>query len=52
MARTAGTVALDVQTSGSTAPAYTARTTIERFNCLACHSRDGAGGMSSVLSVD
>jgi cytochrome c553 len=32
--------------AGSPAPTYAARATIERFNCLACHRRDGAGGVS------
>ncbi len=27
---------------------YAARNDIERFNCLACHSRDGDGGLSAV----
>jgi cbb3-type cytochrome oxidase cytochrome c subunit len=33
--------------AGSPAPAYAARNDIERFNCLACHSRDGDGGLSA-----
>ncbi len=32
---------------GSPAPAYAARADIERFNCLACHNRDGDGGLSA-----
>lgn len=32
--------------AASAAPAYTARVTIQRFNCLACHSRDGEGGLT------
>jgi cytochrome c2 len=32
--------------AGSPAPTYAARNDIERFNCLACHSRDGDGGLS------
>jgi mono/diheme cytochrome c family protein len=35
--------------AGSPAPTYAARVTLERFNCLACHSRDGAGGLSPKL---
>jgi mono/diheme cytochrome c family protein len=32
--------------AGSPAPAHAARVTLQRFNCLACHSRDGQGGLS------
>jgi cbb3-type cytochrome oxidase cytochrome c subunit/cytochrome c2 len=32
--------------AGSAAPAYEARVTFKRFNCLACHSRDGEGGLT------
>jgi cytochrome c553/cytochrome c551/c552 len=32
--------------AGSPAPAHAARATIRRFNCLACHNRDGEGGLS------
>ena len=32
--------------AGSPAPAYAARETIRRFNCLACHNRDGEGGLT------
>jgi cbb3-type cytochrome oxidase cytochrome c subunit len=32
--------------AGSPAPAHAARETIRRFNCLACHNRDGEGGLS------
>jgi len=35
--------------AGSPAPAYAARMTIQRLNCLACHSRDGEGGLSTDL---
>jgi mono/diheme cytochrome c family protein len=35
---------------GSPAPAYHARVAFKRFNCLACHSRDGEGGFSPDLS--
>jgi cytochrome c551/c552 len=33
--------------AGSPAPAYAGRADIQRFNCLACHSRDGDGGLSA-----
>ena len=36
--------------AGSSAPTYTARLTIRRFNCLNCHSKDGEGGISPELS--
>ena len=32
--------------AGSPAPAHAARETIRRFNCLACHNRDGEGGLT------
>ena len=32
--------------AGSPAPAHAARETIRRLNCLACHNRDGEGGLS------
>jgi cbb3-type cytochrome oxidase cytochrome c subunit len=35
--------------TGPPAPAYAARADLERFNCLACHSRDGDGGLSAAL---
>jgi mono/diheme cytochrome c family protein len=35
--------------AGSPAPAHAARVTIQRLNCLACHSRDGEGGLSTDL---
>ncbi|MFO0822233.1 MAG: c-type cytochrome [Gemmataceae bacterium] len=31
--------------AGSTAPAYSARVAMKRFNCLNCHVRDGEGGI-------
>jgi mono/diheme cytochrome c family protein len=31
--------------AGSPAPAYSARLDLQRFNCLACHTRDGEGGL-------
>ena len=36
--------------AGTTAPGYTARVEIRRFNCLACHNRDGEGGLSTALT--
>jgi cytochrome c len=35
--------------AGSPAPAFTARVALQRFNCLACHSRDGEGGLGADL---
>jgi mono/diheme cytochrome c family protein len=35
-----------VNGAGSPAPAYAARADLRRFNCLACHSRDGEGGLT------
>jgi mono/diheme cytochrome c family protein len=35
--------------AGSPAPAHAARVALERFNCLACHVRDGHGGLTSSL---
>src|SRR5262249_51218953 len=35
--------------AGSPAPACAARVALRRFNCLACHSRDGEGGLSPQL---
>jgi cbb3-type cytochrome oxidase cytochrome c subunit len=32
--------------AGSPAPAYEARRALRRFDCLACHTRDGVGGLS------
>jgi len=34
---------------GSPAPAFAARAALGRFNCLACHTRDGDGGLSADL---
>jgi mono/diheme cytochrome c family protein len=39
-----------IKGAGSPAPAYTARTSLTRFNCLACHSRDGEGGIPAELN--
>ncbi|HJT76200.1 MAG TPA: hypothetical protein VJ739_03275, partial [Gemmataceae bacterium] len=38
--------------AGSPAPAYAARVAFERFNCLACHSRDGEGGLTPDVVED
>ncbi|HMC66592.1 MAG TPA: hypothetical protein VKI65_16785 [Gemmataceae bacterium] len=35
--------------AGSPAPVHAARVTLQRFNCLACHARDGEGGLSPAL---
>jgi mono/diheme cytochrome c family protein len=35
--------------AGSPAPAYQARVAIERFNCLACHTKDTEGGLTTAL---
>jgi mono/diheme cytochrome c family protein len=35
--------------AGSPAPTHTARVSLQRFNCLACHSRDGEGGLTAEL---
>jgi mono/diheme cytochrome c family protein len=35
--------------AGSIAPAYAAQAALKRFNCLACHSRDGDGGLAPNL---
>lgn len=35
--------------AGSPAPAYQAQAALQRFNCLACHSRNGEGGLNSQL---
>jgi mono/diheme cytochrome c family protein len=42
-------LAVAAQGPGSPAPAHAARVTLERFNCLACHSRDGEGGLTPEL---
>ena len=36
--------------AGSLAPAYAARVTLRRFNCLNCHSKDGEGGITLELA--
>jgi mono/diheme cytochrome c family protein len=38
--------------AGSPAPAYQARVTMQRLNCLACHQRDGEGGLTPALIED
>lgn len=38
--------------AGSPAPSYSARLDLKRFNCLACHQRDGAGGLTPDLIAD
>src|SRR5262249_27034621 len=38
--------------AGSPAPAHAASVTLRRFNCLACHSRDGEGGLTTQLTED
>jgi cytochrome c2 len=35
--------------AGSPAPAFAARVALHRFNCLACHARDGEGGLGAGL---
>jgi cytochrome c2 len=35
--------------AGSAAPAYVARNDLARFNCLACHTRDGEGGLTPAV---
>jgi mono/diheme cytochrome c family protein len=35
--------------AGSPAPAHAARVAFKRFNCLACHNRDGEGGLTPDL---
>jgi mono/diheme cytochrome c family protein len=35
--------------AGSPAPAFAARAALQRFNCLACHARDGEGGLGAGL---
>jgi mono/diheme cytochrome c family protein len=35
--------------AGSPAPMHASRVALRRFNCLACHTRDGEGGLSTEL---
>ncbi len=35
--------------AGSPAPAHAARTDLRRYNCLACHGRDGEGGLTAEM---
>jgi cbb3-type cytochrome oxidase cytochrome c subunit len=37
---------------GAPAPAHAARVTLQRFRCLACHTKDGEGGLASTLIED
>jgi mono/diheme cytochrome c family protein len=39
-----------LQGAGSPAPAYSARVSLKRFNCLNCHARDGEGGIPTELA--
>jgi cbb3-type cytochrome oxidase cytochrome c subunit len=36
--------------AGSVSPTFSASVDLRRFNCLACHSRDGEGGLSTELT--
>jgi mono/diheme cytochrome c family protein len=36
--------------AGTRAPAYSGRVALERFNCLACHVRNGEGGLSAKVT--
>jgi hypothetical protein len=38
--------------TGAPAPAYAGRVAIERFNCLACHTRNGEGGLPAKLTEE
>jgi mono/diheme cytochrome c family protein len=38
--------------AGAPAPGYAARLDLQRFNCLACHNRDGEGGLSVALTEE
>jgi mono/diheme cytochrome c family protein len=38
-----------VRGAGSPAPMHSARVALQRFNCLACHVRNGVGGLSPLL---
>jgi cbb3-type cytochrome oxidase cytochrome c subunit len=38
--------------AGSASPPHAARVALQRFNCLACHTRDGEGGLSSDLVTE
>jgi mono/diheme cytochrome c family protein len=38
--------------AGSAAPAHAARLDLQRFNCLACHRRDGEGGLAPEFSEE
>jgi cytochrome c551/c552 len=36
--------------AGAAAPGHAGRAALERFNCLACHQRDGEGGLTPALT--
>ncbi len=38
--------------AGSPAPAFAARVALQRFKCLACHTRDGEGGLSAAMGEE
>jgi mono/diheme cytochrome c family protein len=38
--------------SGSPSPLHAAKVTLQRFNCLACHNRDGEGGLTPEQVTD
>jgi mono/diheme cytochrome c family protein len=40
-----------LQGAGTPAPAQAARRDLERFNCLACHTRDGEGGLPASVTA-
>jgi mono/diheme cytochrome c family protein len=37
--------------AGSPSPTHAAKVALQRFNCLACHNRDGEGGLSESLVI-
>jgi cytochrome c551/c552 len=41
-----------VRGPGTAAPAHAARVTLQRFNCLACHRRDGDGGLTPEITEE
>ncbi|MBL8794001.1 MAG: c-type cytochrome, partial [Planctomycetia bacterium] len=38
--------------AGSPAPTFAARVTLHRFNCFACHQRNGKGGLTPEMTED
>jgi mono/diheme cytochrome c family protein len=40
------------QGAGSPAPTFQARVTLHRFNCFACHQRNGKGGLTPEMTED